>query len=135
MRITWVLVADSQSAKLYERSQGKSPQLLRTFSPDKFNANNGENCTRYITPLSAAEEFAQQLSTLLERARYDELFDSLVLVSSKRFQGQMKPHMSIELKRLTRAYLDTDYAHTPADVASERMSTHTPSIREPLSPA
>jgi len=130
----WILVAHRSGARLFEnRGPGKGLELLKTvehpagklrrhdIDSDKhgrsFDRRGGgrhaysaeQDPTAHI-----AEQFAKQLTQLLDEGRTQQRYAQLVLVAEPRFLGVLRASMAAPTAALVVATLDKDLGNTDA---------------------
>jgi len=128
MSVTWVLVANSSSACLYENggpgkglrkvsvfdhaaSRAKRAQLVSdTVGHGRSGAVRGIGHERASDPRrEEAERFAEELVGTLETARLGHRFDRLVLAASPAFMGRLRRQLPAPLARSLVLSVEKDY--------------------------
>ena len=141
---TWVLVADSGRARLFQREEGHALKEVETFvCPEErlqeqemtsdrggrsFDSKGGGRhamepgtCQRE----HAAIGFAAELGERLESLRTAGELDKLVLMAAPRFLGHLRAELGDQVLRQVVLTVDKDLTqHTPADIA-EHIPPHT----------
>lgn len=143
MTNTWILVADSGRARVFEldESEKKLAELACYANPDarlagkeitddrspSVNANRGG--TRHaIEPHTALDEkiadrFAHTLNAALERGRQEHRYDNLVIVAPPRFLGALHCCMNKPLRDRVVEEVRHDYTALPVAELRERLPT------------
>lgn len=131
---TWILVAHRGGARLFEnKGPGKGLELLQTLDhpagklknkdidtdqPGRGTDRNGPGRHAYESAHSAtthvAEQFAKQLSTLLDDGRSNHRYGRLVLVAEPRFLGNLRAALNAQTAALVTGTLDKDLGGTDA---------------------
>jgi len=128
MSVTWVLVANSSSACLYENGgPGKGLRKVRWFDHAASRAKRAElvvdtvghgrsGAVRGIGHERAtdprrheADRFAEELVGELEHARRTRSFDRLVLAASPAFMGRLRRQLPAPLARSLVLSVEKDY--------------------------
>lgn len=125
---TWILVAHRSGARLFEnRGPGKGLDLVQSvehpagklknkeINSDKHGRSfdrRGRGRHAYSTEQDAvnhvAEQFAKQLSGMLEEGRTHQRYAHVVLVAEPRFLGNLRAALSPQSAAMVRATLDKD---------------------------
>lgn len=141
---TWILVAHRGGARLFEnKGPGKGLSLLhdiphpegrlknkdigadkpgRSFDShgqSRHSLSSEQEPTAHVT-----EQFAKQLSTMLDNGRNQQRYGKLVLVAEPRFLGNLRAALSSPTAALVTATVDKDLG----GVEPHNMSRHLESI-------
>jgi len=125
---TWILVAHRGGARLFEnKGPGKGLNLLHdiphpegrlknkdigadkpgrsidSHGPGRHSLSSEQEPTAHIT-----EQFAKQLSTMLDDGRHQQLYGKLVLVAEPRFLGSLRAALSTPTAALVMATVGKD---------------------------
>ena len=129
---TWILVAHRGGARLFEnKGPGKGLELLQTVDHpagklknkdidtdqpgrgnDRFGPGRHAYSNEHPSTVHVAEQFAKQLSTLLEDGRSHHRYGRLVLVAEPRFLGNLRAALSTQTAALITGTLDKDLGGT-----------------------
>ena len=131
MKTTWILVADSSRAKVFE-ARGASRDVheieefihpegrahnrdLKTDGPGRYYGKGehtqGHTATTKVEPQEhEAELFAKKLTDHLDKARTTQRFESLHLIAPPKFLGLIRRHMGKETQNMVEATLAKDVA-------------------------
>lgn len=140
MNNTWILVAHRGGARLFEnKGPGKGLNLLHDIphpegrlknkdigadKPGRSFDSRGQGrhalSTEQEPTAHLAEQFAKQLSTMLEDGRSQQRYAKLVLVAEPRFLGNLRAALSSPTAALVTATLDKDLA----GVEQHNMTKH-----------
>ena len=107
MSKTWVLVGDGSHARLFNVVEVALPwTLVRTID----RAHSREATQRPDAHEDRGEhDFARLLVAQLETARQEGAFDSLVLVATPKFLGQLRGELSAPLAACVTKSVNHDY--------------------------
>ncbi|MGD2073530.1 MAG: host attachment protein [Gammaproteobacteria bacterium] len=142
MARTWILVAESSRAKLYESNSVRAPlsELEDLVHPagrmhagdlvsDRAGTDGGSiGQGRHVMDdrTSAREheriEFARQLAERLEAACGRGAFDRLVLVAPPAFLGLLRDRLSKKVMERVYRQIDKNLVQKPAEVVREQVS-------------
>jgi protein required for attachment to host cells len=125
---TWILVAHRGGARLFEnKGPGKGLNLLHdiphpagrlknkdigadkpgrsidSHGPGRHSLSSEQEPTAHVT-----EQFAKQLSTMLDNGRHQQLYGKLVLVAEPRFLGSLRAALSTPTAALVTATVGKD---------------------------
>jgi len=125
---TWILVAHRGGARIFEnKGPGKGLNLLHdiphpegrlknkdigadkpgrsidSHGPGRHSLSSEQEPTAHIT-----EQFAKQLSTMLDDGRHQQLYGKLVLVAEPRFLGSLRAALSTPTAALVMATVGKD---------------------------
>jgi protein required for attachment to host cells len=125
---TWILVAHRGGARLFEnKGPGKGLNLLHdiphpegrlknkdigadkpgrsidSHGPGRHSLSSEQEPTAHVT-----EQFAKQLSTMLDDGRHQQLYGKLVLVAEPRFLGSLRAALSTPTAALVMATVGKD---------------------------
>lgn len=128
MSTTWVLVANSARARLYENTGiGKGLKLLSEFDHPESRmkgselvsdragyvpgVGNGHASRQQATDpkQNEAEHFALEIARTLEHGRGQNQYERLILVAGSPFLGILKARLSDQVSTLTTDTVDKDY--------------------------
>ncbi len=132
MANTWIVVAHRGGARLFEhKGPGKGLNLVNEIDHPAGKLKNGEidsdrqgrafdsrGAGRHayepeqLPTEHVAEQFAKQLSGLLDEARNQKRFQRLVLVAEPRFLGNLRSALNSQTASLVSATVDKDLATT-----------------------
>ena len=142
--VTWVLVADGARARVLENS-GRGTGLVRAF-PDEFidetamgkisdimtdkrgrthdSAGPGRHGMEPPTDAKrhAKFVFARELARLLDDAAKRHRFDQLILVAAPKSLGDLRAHLSGNVRNRIKAEIDKDLTHVPEHDLSKHLS-------------
>jgi protein required for attachment to host cells len=131
VKITWILVADSSRAKIFETGgasrdvheieefahpEGRAHNRdLKTDGPGRYfgkgEQTQAHTAARKVEPQEhEAELFAKQLTDHLDKARTSHRFESLHLIAPPKFLGLIRQHMGKETQNMVAATLAKDVA-------------------------
>ena len=137
MSITWVVVAESSRAKIYEMDSPQAPlRDIREFThpdsrkhehdltsdlPGRAFDSMGRNRHAMEANMSAKQHeallFAQQLSHYLESSRLDKEFDDLIIVSAPAFLGLLRKNLTDATSRRVIQEIDKNLVqHDAAEI-------------------
>jgi protein required for attachment to host cells len=118
---TWILVAHRGGARLFEnKGPGKGLNLLhniphpegRLKNKDIGFDSNGQGrhslSSEQEPTAHVTEQFAKQLSTMLDDGRHQQLYGKLVLVAEPRFLGNLRAALSTPTAALVTATVGKD---------------------------
>lgn len=131
---TWILVAHRGGARLFEnRGPGKGLELLQTLDHpagklknkdidtdqpgrgnDRYGPGRHAYTSEHAPTTHVAEQFAKQLSTLLDDGRSAHRYGRLVLVAEPRFLGNLRAALNAQTAALVTATVDKDLGGTEA---------------------
>lgn len=131
---TWILVAHRGGARLFEnRGPGKGLELLQTLdhpagklknkdidtdqpgrSNDRYGPGRHAYTNEHPSTTHVAEQFAKQLSTLLDDGRSAHRYGRLVLVAEPKFLGNLRAALNPQTAALVTASVDKDLGGTEA---------------------
>lgn len=143
MSNTWILVADSGRARVFELAESgkKLAEVACYANPDARlpgkeittdrppSVNESMGGTRHaIEPHTtlrekSADRFAHTLSAALERGRQEHRYESLVLVAPSRFLGALHGCMNKPLRDRVVEEVHHDYTSLPVTELRERLPT------------
>jgi len=147
MKNTWVLVADSASALLYEQRGKADVKLHKTFShPESqkkgtelasdrpgHNQSKGDGHGAYVDSTSPkeyeADRFAHELANTLEQGRTKNKYSDLVLVAGPQFYGLLNKHLNKHVTAMISQHIDKGLTNIPEH---ERVSRLTNSLKPSL---
>lgn len=129
MRTTWILIANSSEARLFEASKStKNMQLINTFAhpesrqkvidlvtdlPGRYRNSGATPSSFYEDPANAkaveAERFAHELAHKLNEGRTQNKYHHLILIAPPHFQGLLNKCCNIHVKNLITDTLEKDY--------------------------
>jgi protein required for attachment to host cells len=134
---TWVVVAESSRAKIYELQKRNLPlkelegfahtpsrvheQALTSDLPGRSQDSRGHGSHKMGTQVSAKEhesmEFARTIGQHLDAAHYKGKFDKLIIMSPPGFLGQLRKQLSAETRRSVHSEIDKNLVrHNTADI-------------------
>ena len=134
MANTWIVVAHRGGARLFEnKGPGKGLNLVNEIDHPAGKLKNREidsdrqgrafdsrGVSRHayepeLLPTEhVAEQFAKQLSVLLDSARNQKRYERLVLVAEPRFLGNLRSALNAQTASLVSGTVDKDLAMTDA---------------------
>lgn len=137
---TWIVVAHRGGARLFEnKGPGKGLDLLREIDHPEGRLKNREIDTdkpgrgyenrggahhafekERESTTHVAEQFAKQISGILDEGRNRQAYGRLVLVAEPRFLGNLRSALSRETASLVNATIDKDLG----GVESREMAKH-----------
>lgn len=123
---TWVVVAESSRAKIFELDKRNLPlkelegfahtpsrvheQQLTSDLPGRSNDSHGHGSHKMGTHTSAkqheSQEFAKTIGNHLDSARCQGKFDKLIIMSSPAFLGQLRKQLSSETRKYVHSEID-----------------------------
>jgi len=128
MSTTWILVANSARARLYENTGiGKGLKLVSEFEHPESRmkgselvsdragfvqgVGNGHASRQQATDpkQNEAEHFALEIARTLEHGRGQNKYERLILVAGSPFLGILKARLPDQVSTLTSDTLDKDY--------------------------
>lgn len=130
---TWVIVANSSTATLYQREKVGVLQKVHSFSHpesrlharDMITDKPGQ--TTYGSSLHSVEEphttlkkhemevFAKEISTYLDKSRDEGLFTKLFIAAPPAFLGVLREKISTPTARLVAGEVDKDCTHVKVE--------------------
>ena len=144
MKNTWILVADSGRARLFEAGaadarfteiedfanpEGRAG--ARGISRDRLpTVNESANSARHaIEPHTTPSEkvtdrFASELGGVLERGRVQNRFDRLILVAPARFLGALRAHLDAPLRNCVSGEIRRNLTQLPIEQIRARLPAH-----------
>ena len=144
--LTWILIANASKARLYAVYKAKLFQadshpddfkLIDEFSHEESRMKNRELVSDKMgefgaatfgeaTPPKAleAEQFAQQLITMLEAARKTNSFRDIILIASPTFMGMLCKQMPNELQKTLNQKIEKDYVHLQGQQLLQALVNH-----------
>lgn len=150
MTITWILIANSSKACLFESSYAKlfngsaELKLVEEFTHPESRLKNqellsdrpgtkerGYNRTATLNERSEpkeleAGEFARELVTKLEEGRLQHIYDKLIMVAPPRFQGLLNKcmeHHPQVLQKITKT-IEKDYTKIKSNDLVAQLQSH-----------
>ncbi len=134
MARSWILVAESSRARIYEAPLAKAPletiaefehpearaheQDLITDAPGRRFATGGPKRHSMGEPVSAKEEhalrFARELAAKLETARVADRYDHLFLAAAPKFLGLLRDELSGDTAAMVRGEYAKNWIHDDA---------------------
>jgi protein required for attachment to host cells len=142
MSRTWILVAESSRAKLYEANGNRAPlaELEDLVHPagrmhegdlvsdragnDGGSIGQGRHVMDDRTSAREREriEFARQLAERLETACNGGAFERLVLVAPPAFLGLLRERLSKNVMERVYRQIDKNLVQQPAEIVREKLS-------------
>jgi protein required for attachment to host cells len=136
--ITWMLVADSAEARVFESKNGKDWKLIREMShpqsrlrpsevgrdkPGRVRQSTGQRAAMESTPhkKKEAEKLARELATFLEREIAAGAVDRLVLVTPPSFLGILRAGLPPAVLAKVVDTIEKDYVHLDERTLKERV--------------
>lgn len=137
----WILVAHRSGARLFEnRGPGKGLELLQAFehpagklknqqidsdkhgrSFDRRGGGRHAYTAEQQPTTHVAEQFAKQLSTVLDEGRMQQRYVQLVLVAEPRFLGILRSTLPLSTAALVVATLDKDLGGADAREVARQL--------------
>jgi protein required for attachment to host cells len=138
MATTWMLVADSAAARLYERQRSPDWTLVRELAhpesrlhpgdvysdkPGRVLQSSGQVAGMEPPPYRKleADKFARVLAEVLERGREAGAFDQLILIAPPPFLGHLRPALAAAVVAKVTHTVEKDYLHLDARALKERL--------------
>lgn len=134
MQATWILVANSSEAKLYQNLKrfGELEMLEQFSHPESRtknsamasdrvgrrrcrNAGSGSMVEATDPKQYEAQRFAMQLADALDGGRADNRYARLVVVASPQFLGHLNTQLNPQVRKLIASEVHKDYTQTSAD--------------------
>lgn len=132
--LTWILVANSSRARLFERGarggalklvreyrhpeSREKPEQLVTDRPGHVHQGFGKNPSAYAAPTSpkrnTQQHFALELARELEHGAAQGRYEALIVSASSPFLGMLKKRLAPQAKTRLRRTLDKDYTTASA---------------------
>ena len=128
MSTTWILVANSSTARIYENtgiakglhlinqiehpeSRMKGSDLVSDRPGHMQSVGNGHGARQPATDpkQNEAEHFALDLAKTLEQGRGDNKYERLIVVASPPFLGTLKPRLSGQVQSMVSETIEKDY--------------------------
>jgi protein required for attachment to host cells len=136
--ITWILVADTAEARIFESKNGKDWTLLREMShpqsrvrpsevgrdkPGRVRQSTGQRAAMESTPHTKkeVEKFARELAAFLEREIVTGAVDRLVLVTPPSFLGILRAELRPAVLAKVVDTIEKDYVHLDQRTLKERV--------------
>lgn len=134
---TWVVVAESSRAKIFELDKRNLPlkelegfahtpsraheQQLTSDLPGRSQDSHGHGSHKMGSQVSAkqheSQEFAKTIGQHLDSARCEGKFDKLIIMSSPAFLGQLRKQLSAETRKFVHSEIDKNLVrHKPTDI-------------------
>lgn len=139
---TWVVVANSSRARLFERRAGGGElAMLREFEHPESRAKGGDLASdrpghtatdqgrrTALMPDTepkrvAQEQFARELGHMLDQGRVENRYSGLVLVASAPFLGILRAQLPDAVKTQVREAIDKDYTALSERELAAQLST------------
>jgi protein required for attachment to host cells len=128
--ITWILIADGAQARVFEHTgPGKGLVPVKGFSMDGERQNarevpaersgrggngiGGSVESRANQVAQRESDFVRAVADKLNRHRYDGDFQRLVIAAAPVALGDMRPHLSEDVKKVILAELPKDLTNIP----------------------
>ena len=143
MQTTWILVANSTSAKLYSReddqaelelsSQFEHPQSRQKGSdlvsdrPGHFQSKgtgHGAFVATSDPKENEAAHFANELAHMLDKGRKDNKYDKLVIVAPPHFCGLLNKQLDKHVQDKISGTVHKDYTHEEARALLSHLQEH-----------
>lgn len=140
MEKTWILVAGSAAARLFEQEpKSAGLKLLKEFSHEDSRKKGaelasdrpGHNQTKggghgsFVEGSDPkeyeAERFSMELANELESGRVANQYHALVLVAAPRFHGLLNKHVTDGVRTLVRKHVDKDFTQVGERDLGERL--------------
>ncbi len=141
---TWLLVADSTSARLYSLHKAQifqEPNPNRLELVSEFNhLNSRKKVNELVTDKEGrfggrhfegsspkeheAEVFAIELAKYMDGGRKEQHFRDLIVVAPPAFMGLLHKHMSKELTKSVSQQIEKDYTHQTEHELIRSLLTH-----------
>ena len=131
-RLTWVLITDTNSARIYQRSGSRSKlERVKEFSHPENRLKDSEFCSdrlgRYkgndvghgaFSPDSDPKEvkidqFAAELADSLNQGRNNNAFEALIVVAPPRMNGLLFKHLNKHVVDLVEHRIEKDWVRCP----------------------
>ena len=128
MSTTWILVANSSTARIYENtgiakglnlinqidhpeSRMKGSDLVSDRAGHMQSVGNGHGARQQATDpkQNEAEHFALDLAKTLDQGRGDNKYERLIVVASSPFMGTLKSRLSNQVQSLVSDAIEKDY--------------------------
>jgi protein required for attachment to host cells len=140
MDTTWILVADSSRAKVFESPDGRKPwreieefehpegrahnRDLRTDAEGRYYGKGERQQGHVAAPQVSATEheaelFAKHLCDHLDKARTEHRYGKLCIVAPPKFLGLLRQHLPREVEKLVAATSAKDVAWLDARSIAE----------------
>ena len=130
MSVTWIMVANSSTARLFANdgpkrglklirewmhpeSREKTSSLVTDRSGAYGGVGHGAVSQASDPKQHEAERFAQEVSRELEAGRVKNAYDRLILVASAPFMGLINHHLPGQVRSLLSQSIDKDYTRLP----------------------
>ncbi len=141
---SWVLVAESSRAKLYEAKTKAAPlveiadyvhpearlpqrELITDGPGEDTGGSPGLGPHMFDDEVSPKEEeairFAEMLAEELEKGRVARKFDQLILVAPPKFMGYLREKLSPELKAMIGESIDKNLTREKPEVIRKHLQT------------
>ncbi len=145
MEQTWVLVANSSEARLFEMDKyARKLSLLDAIdhpesrkkdadlSSDRSGHFQGEHSGASHGAFNEAtspktyehERFAMELADILDEGRNDNRYGRLVVVSSPRFRGMLNKHLNNQVSKMVWNHVDKDYTQVHERDLLSKLTPH-----------
>jgi protein required for attachment to host cells len=136
MEKTWILVANSSEARLFDRTRNGLELVEQFIHPDsrrKDQELTSDHASHHETRTDGTagqrvygsfpeptdpqrfefDRFARQLATALDQHRTRNAFKRLLLIAPPQFLGMLNGHLPRETERLVSVRVDKDYTKVP----------------------
>jgi protein required for attachment to host cells len=138
MGVTWVIVADSSRARLFELGPHNGLSELQDFSKPEGREKNSElhsdvdghfggamrtgtqagtqahtSEPQRMPAAQANDMFARQLANLLRQGLHQQRYSSLLLVAAPKFLGQLRPCLDTQVEKCITHGLPNNIASMP----------------------
>lgn len=142
MASTWILVADSSRARIFE-VQGKSvlaqikhfthdavqqpKQALKTDGEGQFfgSGANGGTAEPAVTPkMHEATLFAEEVNRYLADGRNQQRFSALHVIAQPRFLGLLRDKLDAQIKKLIVEEVPKDLTKASSDEIQSQLTLH-----------
>ncbi len=129
MQTTWILIADSSRARIFETESSEQNFLevqdfanpqgranVRELNTDAYprhgTADRGQQASTWEPSVNAVEHetelFTKNLSQYLDKARTDHRFDKLCLIAPPKFLGLIRKNLSKEAQKMVEEEIAKD---------------------------
>ena len=140
MTTTWILIANSSTARLFTAPKAKlfngdldleqvdsfdHPESRYKTADLTTDISRHNNFVESSDPKAQeSERFARELADELESGRVNNCFDELVIAAPPQFHGLIKKHMNSTISKLVFSSIEKDYTKTEPKQLAKHLSEY-----------
>lgn len=142
MQTSWVVIANAAGARLYQRETVQNLVLLETLEHDQSREKGsqlasdrpghfqgkGNGRGAFVEETSPkeyeAQRFAQELADILDKARNEHKYSSLIIASSPHFHGLLNKKLNKHVSEMVKKHIEKDLSHVPEHELSEQLKLY-----------